>query len=46
MIAIDSCKANYQTLLITYMELTIKNANHASKEKKNQISMQFYWVLK
>ena len=34
MIAIDSCKANYQTLLITYMELTIKNANHASKEKK------------
>ena len=24
--AIDLCKANYQTLLITYVELTIRNA--------------------
>ena len=34
MIAIDLCKVNYQTLLITYPEYLIKNTNHASKEKK------------
>ena len=34
MIAIDLSKANYQTLLITYLELTIRNVNHAWKEKK------------
>ena len=28
-------KANYQTLLITYLTLTIKNANQAWKEKKS-----------
>ena len=36
MIAIDLWKANYQTLLITYLELTIRNANHAWKEKKSE----------
>ena len=34
LIAIDLCLANYQTLLIIYQEFTIKNANHAWKEKK------------
>ena len=34
LIVIDLCKENYQTLLITYQELTIKNANHSQKEKK------------
>ena len=36
MIVIDLCKANYKTLLITYLELTIRNANHAWKKKSNQ----------
>ena len=31
----DLCKADYQTLLITYLELTIRKANHAWKEKKS-----------
>ena len=31
----DLCKVNYQNLLITYLEFTIKNANHAWKEKKS-----------
>ena len=34
LIAIDLCKANYQTWLITYLEVTIWNANHVWKEKK------------
>ena len=34
MIAIDLCKANYETWLITYLEVTIRNPNHAWKEKK------------
>ena len=29
----DLCKVNYQNLLITYLEFTIKNANHAWKKK-------------
>ena len=33
LIGVYLCKANYHTLLITYLELTIKNANHAWKEK-------------
>ena len=32
----DLCKVNYQNLLITYLEFTIKNANHAWKKKSNQ----------
>ena len=34
MIAVDLCKANCQTLSITCLELTIRNVNHAWKEKK------------
>ena len=33
LISIDLCQANYQILLITYQEFTIRNANHAWKEK-------------
>ena len=32
----DLCKVNYQNLLITYLEFTIRNANHAWKKKSNQ----------
>ena len=32
LIAIDLCKANYQTLSITDLELTARNTNHAWKE--------------
>ena len=35
MIVIDLRKENDQTLLTTYLELTTRNANHASKEKKS-----------
>ena len=35
LIAMNLCKADYQTLLITYLELTIRKANHAWKEKKS-----------
>ena len=30
---IDLCQVNYQTLLITYLEFIIKNANNAWKKK-------------
>ena len=33
MTAIDLCQGNYQALLISYLELTIKNANLAWKKK-------------
>ena len=33
MIVVDSCKINYQTLLITYLKLTIRITKHAWREK-------------
>ena len=33
MIAVDSCEVNYQTLLITYLKLTIRIAKDAWREK-------------
>ena len=35
LIAIDLCKVNYQTLLITYLKLTKKTAKHVWKGKKS-----------
>ena len=35
LIVIHLCKVNHQTLLITYLEFIINNANHAWKEKKS-----------
>ena len=35
LIVIDLVKANYQTMLIAYLEFTIKNSNHAWKEQKS-----------
>ena len=33
---------NYQTLLITYLELTIRNTNHAWKEKKSNQDVNLF----
>ena len=41
LISIDLCQANYQILLITYQEFTIRNANHAWKEKKLRSECEF-----
>ena len=41
MIVTDLSKANYLTLLIIYWELTIRNANHAWKEKKIKSECKF-----
>ena len=41
LISIDLCEANYQILLITYQEFTIRNANHAWKEKKLRSECEF-----
>ena len=39
--AIDLCQLHYQILLITYLELMIKNASHAWKEKKIKSKCDF-----
>ena len=39
MIDIDSCKVKYQTLLITYLKLTIKNAQNA-RENVNLLDLK------
>ena len=41
LISIDLCQANYQILLITYQEFTIRNANHAWKKKKLSSECEF-----
>ena len=41
LISIDLCQANYQILLITYQEFTIRNANHAWKEKRLRSECEF-----
>ena len=41
MIAIDLCKVNYETLLITYLKLIIKNTQHV---KKNQIKSKCDYI--
>ena len=35
MITLDLCKANYETLLITYLKFTKKNSSYAWKEKES-----------
>ena len=39
MIDIDSCKVKYQTLLITYLKLIIKNAQNA-RENVNLLDLK------
>ena len=41
MIPVDSCKINYQILLITSLKLIIKIANNAWKEKKIRSECEF-----
>ena len=41
MIVADSCQVNYQTLLITYLKLTIRIAKHAWREKNTKWECDF-----
>ena len=41
MILVDSCKVNYQTLLITYLKLTIRIAKHVWREKNIKSEFDF-----